>query len=137
MKNLVITFALIASSFCCRRAVDLSINGHKSEYLTAKVEKTNASWKVSAYLPIGNWQAKLENEQAEVKIDSSGPRPIAYWFISTERMHQSRPMRLDLFNPNGRNPVATLELKPLYPGEKFIEGVLKVVYWAGHPGIRY
>ena len=137
MKTMVSFIALVSTSICCHRSVDLSLNGHKPESLSAKVENIDSTWKVSTSLPIGHWQARLENEDSEVNIDSSGPRPVAFWFISSQRMHQSRPMRLDLYSPDGQGPVATLELKPLYPGQKFIEGFLNVVYWGERPGIRY
>ena len=137
MKTMLLLTALVSTSICCHRSVDLSLNGHKPETLTANIENIGNAWKVSTSLPLGKWQARLENEESEVKIDSSGPRPVAFWFISSQRMHQSRPMRLDLYSPNGQSPVATLELKPLYPGQKFIEGVLNVVYWGERPGIRY
>ena len=137
MKKTMLTLVLIVSSVACQRSVNLTINGRKPEYLTAKIEKNETNWKVTTYLPIGNWSGKLENEGSEVQIDSSGPRPIAIWFISNERMRQTRPMRLALFDPNGHGPLATLELKPQYPGEKFIEGVLSVIYWGKRPGTGY
>ena len=137
MNTLKWLVAILALSAGCNRSVDLKVNGHSSEYMTAKILKTDDSWKVLVDLPLGVWNARLQNDPTLVRINSLGPRPIAEWTISNDRMHQDRPFVLELRGPKDDQPLVVMELRPQYPGQKFIEGVLKVVYQVIRPGVRF
>ena len=127
---------LLVLSIGCTQSVDLRVNGHTSDYLIARIVKSDDLWKVSVDLPVGQWTAVLQNDQNSVRIEMVGSHSVAWWRISSERMHQDRPFVLELRGMEGGNPQLIMELRPRYPGQKFVEGALKVVVQLIRPGVR-
>lgn len=121
----------------CHRSVNLKVNGHPSEYLTARIIKSGEDWKVSTDLPLGSWQARLQTDQMPVQVEPVGARSIAWWRLSGERMRQDRPFILELAKVGSQDVVMVMELRPLYPGQTYVEGMLKVVHWLTRPGLRF
>lgn len=137
MKTLMVALAMLLFSVACERAVNLKVNGHASEYLEARITKSGDAWKVSTDLPLGNWQVRLQTDPMPVQIEPAGSHSVAWWRIPGERMQQDRPFVLELAKEGSQEVVMVMELRPLYPGQKYVEGVLKVVHWLTRPGMRF
>ena len=136
MKPIKGFLIILASSLACNRSVDLRINGRSSEYLEARVAKSDAMWKVSTDLPVGHWVVSLQAEQIPIQVEVVGSHSVAWWKITGDRMHQERPFVLELRKVDSQEVCMVMEVHPLYPGQKFVQGVLKVVYWVMRPGVR-
>ena len=91
---------------------------------------------MSVDLPLGRWFVRLQTDSDVITIKRKGARSVACWEVSHSRMREQRPMILLLSDQEGGDPRMMLEVSPKYPGQRFVEGTLKVIYQILRPGIR-
>jgi len=84
---------------------------------------------MSVDLPIGKWKAKLQGDQTPIEVEPAGSRSVACWRISLARMYESKPFTLELSESDGKEPSILMEIRPKYPGQGFVDGVLTVLSW--------
>lgn len=135
MKKFILPLGLLLL-FGCHRSVDLKINGRPSEYLEATIHKTESGFRVQTTLPKGQWAVRLVGDPYPVTTEPDGSLPQCWWIVPKERLVQGRPFKLELCDPATQEPKLSLELKPKWPGQGFVEGTLEVLYWIVRPGIR-